>query len=59
MRKDCKYSSDELAEADELLREMRGNCIKKDTNTYDDPKRDAKYKALTIAIYAVSKIFWE
>lgn len=59
MRKDCKYSSDELADADKLLREMRDNCIKKDGDVYDDPQREEKYKALSIAVYAVSKIFWE
>ena len=59
MRKDCKYSSDELADADELLREMRDNCIKKDSDKYDDSKRKEKYKALEIATYAINKIFWE
>ena len=38
-----KYTYEELNEAIELLMEMRANCVRKETDTYNDPKRDAKY----------------
>lgn len=53
-----KYTYGELNEAIELLMEMRDNCTKKDGDVYDDPKRDAKYKALTIAIRELDHLFW-
>lgn len=53
-----KYTSGELNEAIELLMEMRDNYVRKETNTYNDPKRDAKYKALTIAIRELDHLFW-
>lgn len=59
MRKDCKYTADEMADAFNLLREMQNNCIEKDTDAYDDPKRVEKCKALEIATYAINKVFWE
>lgn len=53
-----KYTYEELNEAIELLMEMRDNCVRKETDTYNDPKRDAKYKALTIAIKELDHLFW-
>lgn len=53
-----KYTYGELNEAIELLMEMRDSCVKKETNAYNDPKRDAKYKALTIAIRELDHLFW-
>lgn len=53
-----KYTYEELNEAIELLMEMRDNCVRKETYTYNDPKRDAKYKALTIAISELDHLFW-
>lgn len=52
-----KYTSGELNEAIELLMEMRDNCVRKETDIYNDPKRDAKYKALTIAIRELDHLF--
>lgn len=52
-----KYTYEELNEAIELLMEMRDNCVRKETDTYNDPKRDAKYKALTIAISELDHLF--
>ncbi|PDX67712.1 hypothetical protein CGS57_01435 [Faecalibacterium prausnitzii] len=53
-----KYTYEELNEAIELLMEMRDNCVRRETDTYNDPKRDAKYKALTIAISELDHLFW-
>ncbi len=53
-----KYTSGELNEAIELLMEMSDNYVRKETDTYNDPKRDAKYKALTIAIRELDHLFW-
>ena len=53
-----KYTSGELKEAIELLMEMSDNYVRKETDTYNDPKRDAKYKALTIAIRELDHLFW-
>lgn len=53
-----KYTSGELNEAIKLLMEMRDNCVRKETDIYNDPKRDAKYKALTIAIRELDHLFW-
>lgn len=52
-----KYTYGELNEAIELLMEMRDSCVKKKL-AYNDPKRDAKYKALTIAIRELDHLFW-
>ena len=52
-----KYTSGELNEAIELLMGMRDNCVRKETDIYNDPKRDAKYKALTIAIRELDHLF--
>lgn len=53
-----KYTYGELNETIELLMEMRDSCVKKETDAYNDPKRDAKYKALTIAIRELDHLFW-
>lgn len=53
-----KYTYEELNEAIELLMEMRDNCVRKETDTYNDLKRDAKCKALTIAISELDHLFW-
>ena len=50
------YTYKELTGATRLLENMRDNCIKKDTDTYDDPDRERKYKALSIAIDAIKKL---
>lgn len=49
------YTYKELTGATRLLENMRDNCIKKDTDTYDDPDRERKYEALNIAIDAIKK----
>lgn len=50
------YTYKELTGATRLLENMRDNCIKKDTDTYDDPDRERKYEALNIAIDAIKKL---
>lgn len=40
----------DLAQITRLLLEMRENCVPKDGNLYDDPKRKEKYDALNAAI---------
>ena len=37
---------------------MRDNCVPKDVQTYDDPKRKAKFEALNIALDAVG-VMWD
>jgi hypothetical protein len=44
------YTDEEITEATRLLLEMRDNCIRKDTDKYDDPLRKYKYNALNMAI---------
>ena len=44
------YTKEEITEATKLLLQMRDNCIKKDTDKYDDPLRKEKYNALNMAI---------
>ena len=44
------YTEEEITEATRLLLQMRDNCVKKDTDKYDDPLRKDKYNALNIAI---------
>lgn len=36
------YTYEELTGATRLLENMCDNCIKKDTDTYDDPDRERK-----------------
>ena len=50
------YTYEELTGATRLLENMCDNCIKKDTDTYDDPDRKRKYEALNIAIDAIKKL---
>lgn len=50
------YTHEELTGATRLLENMRDNCIKKDTDAYDDPDRDKKHEALNIAIGAIKKL---
>lgn len=50
------YTYKELTGATRLLENMRDNCIKKDTDAYDDPDRERKYEALNIAIDAIKKL---
>lgn len=50
------YTYEELTGATRLLENMRDNCIKKGTDTYDDPDRKRKYEALNIAIDAIKKL---
>lgn len=50
------YTYKELTGATRLLENMRDNCIKKDTDAYDDPDRERKYKAPSIAIDAIKKL---
>ena len=44
------YTKEEITEATKLLLQMRDNCVKKDTDKYDDPLRKEKYNALNMAI---------
>ena len=44
------YTEEEITEATRLLLQIRDNCIKKDTDKYDDPLRKEKYNALNMAI---------
>ena len=44
------YTEEEITEATRLLLQIRDNCIKKDTDKYDDPLRKDKYNALNMAI---------
>lgn len=46
---------EKLTEAYRLLLEMRDNCVKHADDQYDDPKREAKYEALNIAITAMGR----
>lgn len=50
------YTYEELTGATRLLENMRDNCVKNDTNAYDDPDRGRKYEALSIAIDAIGKL---
>lgn len=50
------YTYEHLTNAARLLENMRDNCIKKDTDAYDDPDRDKKREALNIAIDAIDKL---
>lgn len=50
------YTYEELTGATRLLENMCDNCIKKDTDTYNDPDRERKYEALNIAIDAIKKL---
>lgn len=54
MNNQYPYTKAELTEAARLLLQMRDNCVPHENDTYDDPQREAKYKSLTVAIYAVS-----
>ena len=51
-----KYTYEDINDAIKLLSEMRDNCIKKDDDKYDDPKRLKKYDALNLALYAINII---
>ena len=44
------YTKEEITEATKLLLQMRDNCVKKDTDKYDDPLRKEKYNSLNMAI---------
>ena len=44
------YTEEEITEATRLLLQIRDNCVKKDTDKYDDPLRKDKYNALNMAI---------
>ena len=48
------YTEEEIIEVTRLLLQMRDNCIKKDTDKYDDVLRKEKYNALNIAIEGLS-----
>lgn len=50
------YTYEELTGATRLLENMRDNCVKNDTDAYDDPDRERKYEALNIAIDAIKKL---
>lgn len=51
-----KYTYADINKAINLLAEMRDNCVKKDDDKYDDPKRAEKYDALNLALYAINII---
>lgn len=51
-----KYTYADINKAIKLLAEMRDNCVKKDDDKYDDPKRAEKYDALNLALYAINII---
>ena len=44
------YTKEEITEATKLLLQMRDNCVKKDTDKYDDTLRKEKYNSLNMAI---------
>lgn len=44
------YTEEEITEATRLLLQIRDNCVKKDTDKYDDPLRKEKYNAMNMAI---------
>ena len=44
------YTDEEITEATRLLLKMRDNCVRKNTDKYDDPLRKDKYNALNMAI---------
>ena len=44
------YTDEEITEATRLLLKMRDNCVRKNTDKYDDPLRKEKYNALNMAI---------
>ena len=47
------YTDEEITEATRLLLKMRDNCVRKNTDKYDDPLRKEKYNALNMAIKGV------
>lgn len=51
------YTDEEITEATQMLLDMRENCyFCKDGQTYDDPDRMKKYKALKIALDAIGRM---
>ena len=44
------YTDEEITLATRLFLKMRDNCVRKDTDKYDDPLRKEKYNALNMAI---------
>lgn len=50
------YSCKEIAKAKELLLKMRDNCVKKDSDAYDDPEREEKKKALEMALEGLRRL---
>ena len=49
------YTQKEVAEAKELLKEMQHNCLPAAGDTYNDVKRQAKHKALSVALLIMDK----
>ena len=44
----------DLAEITKILLKMRDNCVRKDSDVYDDPEREEKYAALNDAITLIN-----
>lgn len=47
--------NEKIFEAISILKAMRKNCIKKETDKYDDMDREAKYEALGIALNCLER----
>lgn len=45
-----------IEEATKWIKAMRGNCVPKPTDTYNDPNRQKKHDALTVALYAIEQL---
>ena len=50
------YTEKEIEQAKVLLEKMRDNCIRKDTDAYDDPEREKKKKALEMALEGLRRL---
>nr|DAW03895.1 MAG TPA: hypothetical protein [Caudoviricetes sp.] len=50
------YTEKEIEQAKVLLEKMRDNCIRKDTDAYDDPERGKKKKALEMALEGLRRL---
>lgn len=50
------YTCKEIAKAKELLLKMSDNCVRKDSDAYDDPEREEKQKALDMALEGLKRL---
>jgi hypothetical protein len=50
------YTEKEIEQAKVLLEKMCDNCVRKDTDAYDDPEREKKKKALEMALEGLRRL---